>query len=100
MFRNESISRRISEIIGQGLNLQIQDDNANLFETGGLDSLMFVELLVLLEHEFAVRISVDDLELDDFSSIAQIARLIERMRYTAPEEADECTQITPLPRPA
>ena len=53
-----------------------QPFDTDLFETGVLDSLKFVELLVQLEQQFGTRVSLDDLELDNFRSIGQIAHFI------------------------
>jgi acyl carrier protein len=43
---------------------------------GMLDSLAFVQLLVSLENEFGVKMNLADLDLDDFSSVSNIARLV------------------------
>ena len=41
-----------------------------------LDSLAFVDLLFHLEQEFGVSTSVDDMEVDNFKSIACIANFL------------------------
>ena len=52
----------------------------SLVKAGALDSLGFVELLVHLEREFAVKISIEDLELDNFRSVARIAELVGKLQ--------------------
>ena len=47
--------------------------DTDLIEGGLLDSLALVELLFALEHEFAVTIALDKLDIDEFRSIRSIA---------------------------
>ena len=71
-----ALEARIGEIFRDRLNLSVPSPHTDLFEAGVLDSLSFVELLLQLENEFALKISLDDLELDNFRSIARIAAFI------------------------
>jgi acyl carrier protein len=59
------------------LNLSVTSYDADLFETGVMDSLTFVDLVVHLEQQFDIHIAADQLELDDFRSVAKIAGFIE-----------------------
>jgi acyl carrier protein len=52
----------------------------DLIATGLLDSLALVDLLVQLEQEFDVQINLDDLEIDNFRSVRNIAAFIHRQR--------------------
>jgi D-alanine--poly(phosphoribitol) ligase subunit 2 len=63
----------------------------DLIGTGLLDSLALVELLAQLEEVFGVSISADDLELEDFRSIASIAGFVTR-RAPALEAAPKTGQ--------
>jgi acyl carrier protein len=54
--------------------------DADLFELGALDSLSFVELLLHLEQQFAIRIPGEDLEMDQFRTIRGIARFVAGQR--------------------
>ena len=67
---------RIVRVFSGSLNLDIPADDTDLFEAGVLDSLAFVELLLHLEREFGVTTTVDDLEIENFRSIAQIAEFV------------------------
>ena len=67
---------RIARVFSKDLNLDIPSVDADLFEIGVLDSLVFVELLVHLEREFGIKTSVEDLEIDNFRSIARIAEFV------------------------
>jgi acyl carrier protein len=41
-----------------------------------LDSLAFVQLLVSLEEEFGLEVNLAEMDLDDFSSVSSVARLV------------------------
>jgi len=41
-----------------------------------LDSLIFVDLVMYLEQQFDIRISADELEPDNFRSVAKIAGFV------------------------
>jgi acyl carrier protein len=69
---NDYISR---ELVGRSELLPLQNDTP-LLETGILDSLALLRLLVFLEQEFSIQ--VDDFELipDNFNSINAICLYI------------------------
>ena len=67
---------RIVSLFAQALNLDVPSIDIDLFDSGILDSLLFVELLVHLEREFGLKTAVDDLEIDNFRSIACIAEFV------------------------
>lgn len=70
------LQERIGKIFGTKLNLVVPSVDTDLFDTGGLDSLTFVELLLELEREYGVKVDLEDLELGNFQSIAKIAGFI------------------------
>src|SRR5687767_13797049 len=74
---SSDLHERIARIFAVSLNVEVPEADTDLFDAGLLDSLAFVELLVCLEREFGVTTSVDDLEADNFRSIASIADFIE-----------------------
>ena len=74
----------ISRFFSAQLKLDVSSIDTELFETGVLDSLVFVELLVHLENEFGVTVSIDALELDDFRSIRRIADLVVALQGVRP----------------
>jgi len=71
------LRERVAGVISGALHIEAPSFDTDLFDTGVLDSLAFVELLVQLEQQFGVTTSVDDLEADNFRSIASIADFIE-----------------------
>ena len=74
------LRERIAGVFSGALHVDVPSFQTDLFDTGVLDSLAFIELLVQLEREFGVTTSVDDLESDNFRSIDSIAAFIESRR--------------------
>jgi acyl carrier protein len=67
---------RIVTFFSESLNLTISSPAEDLFETGVLDSMAFVDLVMHLEQQFDIRISADELEPDNFRSVAKIAGFV------------------------
>jgi acyl carrier protein len=76
MADTNTLPERIAAIFAGALHLEVPDHDTDLFETGVLDSLAFVELLLQLELEFGVTTTVDDLDVETFRSIACIAEFV------------------------
>ncbi|MBI4526158.1 MAG: acyl carrier protein [Deltaproteobacteria bacterium] len=68
-----SLHERIARIFSEQIRVEVPSVDTDLFETSILDSLGLVDLVVWLEQEFDVRVTVEDLEIDNFRSIASIA---------------------------
>lgn len=73
-------AHRVGAIIVERLHIEVEGDDVDLFDTGLIDSLTFVDLLMALEQEFGVSAGVDDLDLDNFRTIAQIASFVDERR--------------------
>jgi methoxymalonate biosynthesis acyl carrier protein len=71
-----ALREQIVRLFADALQLEGLSVDTDLFETGILDSLAFVELLLQLERSYGVTASVDDLELENFKSIARIADFV------------------------
>jgi acyl carrier protein len=64
---------KVGTFFSERLNVSVSSYDADLFETGILDSLTFVDLVLYLEQEFDVRVGGDELELENFRSVEKIA---------------------------
>ena len=76
MYQPAELRERIAQLFSSGMHLDVPSPDLDLFDAGVLDSLAFVELLLQLEREFGVIASADDLELENFQSIARIADFV------------------------
>ena len=66
----------LTNLFSSKLNIQVPSADTDLLGTGMLDSLALVDLLVNIEQEFSIQVSLDSLEIDNFRSIASIAEFI------------------------
>ena len=85
MIEERGIYQKLTELFARKLNLEVSSVDTDLVGSGVLDSLALVELLAQLEETFGVTISIEDLELENFRSIASIAGFV--VRRTAVAEA-------------
>jgi D-alanine--poly(phosphoribitol) ligase subunit 2 len=74
---NEVLHAQLRAFFSEKLSVEISSVDANLIQTGILDSLALVELLVYIEKEFGTEISLDDIGIEDFYSIAKIAEYVD-----------------------
>ena len=91
MIEHHGVHQKLTELFAKKLNLDVSSVDTDLVETGLLDSLTLVELLTQLEETFGVSISTDDLELENFRSIASIAGLVDQ-RMVAVEAVQKAGQ--------
>jgi acyl carrier protein len=64
---------RITRIFLEKIHLEIPSAETDLFATGALDSMAFVELLVGLEEAFGIEIPLETLDIEAFRTIDRIA---------------------------
>ena len=86
----DPILERLRVLFLESLHIEVPSADTDLFETGILDSLQLVELLLQLEQRFGFRIKIDDIDLEDLRTLARIARLV------AARTAAAGSQVTPL----
>lgn len=74
---DESLMCELRTLFSEKLNIDVPSLEADLIESGLLDSLRLVELLLEIEAGLGHRIPIEEIDLDDLRSVARIARLIE-----------------------
>jgi acyl carrier protein len=74
---NEVLHAQLRTFFSEKLSVEVSSIDADLIQTGILDSLALVELLVYIEKEFGTEISLDDIGIEDFHSIAKIAEYVD-----------------------
>jgi len=74
---NEILHAQLRGFFSEKLSVEISSVDADLVRTDILDSLALVELLAYIEKEFGAEISLDDVEIEDFHSIARIAEYVD-----------------------
>ena len=71
---------KITAIFRDKLQLDVQSPETDLLQAGLMDSLTFVELLVHLEQEFGLTISIENLEVEHVRSLTRIADFVRSQR--------------------
>ena len=76
MAGDPGVSERVQQLFLETLNVQVPSEEADLIESGLIDSLALVELLFAIEREFSVSLQRDDLEIENFRSVNRISEVI------------------------
>ncbi len=75
---------RVSKIIHETLNVDVPSPDTDLIETGLVDSLALVTLLVGLEEDFACELPLDKFDVERFRSVEHIADFLASLGWGAP----------------
>ena len=81
----------IRRLVLDVLHVEVDDDDADLIETGVLDSLALVELIFQIERVWGVSIELDELTIDAFRSVRGIAALIDGTSDRSSARGDEAS---------
>ena len=71
-----AIIERLGKLFIERFHVEVPSSDADLLESGILDSFQMVQLLFELEQCFGFRIKIEDIELDDLRTLSRIARLV------------------------
>lgn len=71
-----ALEERIHQLFLDVVSINVPAPDADLIESGLLDSLAFVEILLTIEREFGVDVRLADFEIDDFRTIGRIADFV------------------------
>lgn len=63
------IKETVKRFILSSINIAHLDDDANLFESGIVNSLFAVQLMTFIEKTFAIEVGMDDLDIENFKSL-------------------------------
>jgi acyl carrier protein len=63
-------------LIRDALSVDVPDGDTDLVNSGLLDSLGLVMMIVEIEHEFQLELPLDDLDVDRFRSVNRIAEFL------------------------
>jgi acyl carrier protein len=86
---------QIQYLLAEKLLVEVESPEEDLLKAGVLDSLALIQLLVHIEERFGVKISLDDLEIDDLRSVNSIACLVSQIRNieASPRHASETVAV-------
>ena len=75
----DEVQRRIQDYLEERIKTNVVVDK-DLFESGLVNSMFAMELIVHLEQEFGVAIVGEDLKLDNFRTVERMTSLVHRLR--------------------
>ncbi len=76
-----NIHGRVSNIVRDSLTVENIEVEQDLIESGLLDSLALVQLMMALEDGFDITISPEELDIEDYRSIKAMSRMIARVSF-------------------
>jgi methoxymalonate biosynthesis acyl carrier protein len=80
----QDILARVGVLFRHTLNIDVPSDKTDLIQSGLLDSLALVELLLELERDFGVSIPLQDLDIENFRTVERIGAFVESLIATGP----------------
>jgi len=76
----DGYARELAEIFRDELAIDVPSPETDLVNTGLLDSLALVDLLLQIEQRFGLVVAMDQLKLEDFRSVNSISGFLERQQ--------------------
>lgn len=73
---DQLIVERLRALMLEHLHMEVPSADTDLLESGLLDSLQLVDLLLLIEQHFGRRIAIEAIDLEDLRSLTRIAQLL------------------------
>jgi acyl carrier protein len=72
----DSVKHSIMTFLQDHLHVDVLSPEHDLVEAGILDSLMIVDLVLYFEQTFAIALSLEDLEIENFATVARMAGFV------------------------
>lgn len=73
---DQLIVERLRALMLEHLHVEVPSVDTDLLDSGLLDSLQLVDLLLLIEQQFGHRIAIEAIDLENLRSLTRIAQLI------------------------
>ena len=83
MQANPTIVHDLTRLFREELFIDVPSADTDLIDSGLIDSLQLVRLLVHVERDLGFRIPLGEIQVEDLRSLARIARVISAKRALA-----------------
>jgi len=83
METNPNMLEKISAVVKETLTIDNIGYDTDLFESGVLDSLSLIQLMMELETSFDITISPEELDVEDYRTVRNMSEMIERLTYNS-----------------
>jgi methoxymalonate biosynthesis acyl carrier protein len=87
MASSDPTESKIKEFLSRFFKSHDLQPDEDIFALGFVNSLLAMQLVAFVEKEFGIKVEDEDLDLDNFRSIAAISRLVAKKRATVPASA-------------
>ena len=91
----QTLIREIQSLLLEKLSIRVESAETDLLQTNTLDSVVQVHLLLHLEKHFGVRLPMEDLEVDSFLSVANIAQLVAKSLRVPASGQTSTAEVSP-----
>jgi D-alanine--poly(phosphoribitol) ligase subunit 2 len=78
VYEQNQLQQQIIEIFSERFETRLGSDEVDLLETGIVDSVKIVELVLEIEQRFGISLPFEELEIDDFRTVLRLAARISR----------------------
>ena len=72
------VKETVRDFISNSINIAGVSDDANLFESGIVNSLFAVQLMTFIEKTFVIEVGPDDLDVENFKSLNAMTAFVTR----------------------
>jgi methoxymalonate biosynthesis acyl carrier protein len=79
----EDLIRDLQGLLATRFHSDRTDPDFDLLDSGVVDSVILVELVLELERRFEISLPFEDLEIDDFRTVRRVAELVQRATSAA-----------------
>jgi methoxymalonate biosynthesis acyl carrier protein len=68
----------IHRFVSKCTNIKMMDEDEDLFDSGIVNSLFSIQLISFIEKSFDIKVTADDLDMDNFKSINAVYNFVKR----------------------
>lgn len=80
---SSTVNVLVRNYILENISIPEIGDDENIFESGIINSLFAIEMMTFLEKTFHIKVTMDDLDMDNFNSINATSRFVLRKQNEA-----------------
>lgn len=80
----DDVKERIKRYFSRAISEKIGDED-DIFQLGVVDSLFAIQLVLFVENEFSITAEREDLDINNFSSIAALTNFVLNKLGRAPD---------------
>ncbi len=73
-----TVQERILQFLREKNRDKAIEADTELFQSGAVNSLFALEIVMFVEDEFHIKLKKNDLKIENFSTVERIAALVER----------------------